>query len=169
MKVDMSAKYSSLSVAVATMFYRGAIMVLIATVTSDAVANATATEMTEQDERLASANDKFAVDVYKQQASATDDNIFASPLSISVALAMTYLGARGQTKAQMKDVLHFADVDEDQLHKSFSDIQSALNKPENNVYVANSLFADNSYKFLKEFTVNGLKYYGAKFKPVDFR
>jgi len=113
LKVDMSAKNSSLSAAVATMFYRGAIMVLIATVTYGALANATATEMTEQDERLASANDKFAVDVYKQQASATDDNIFASPLSISVALAMTYLGARGQTKAQMKDVLHFADVDED--------------------------------------------------------
>jgi len=52
-------------------------------------------------QNLSAANAKFALDLYKFHTSATDQNIFMSPLSISVALALTYLGARGQTKSQM--------------------------------------------------------------------
>ena len=120
---------------------------------------------------LSSANIKFAVDVYKNQARATDGNIFFSPLSISVALGMTYLGARAETKSQMKQVLHFSDVEEDHLHQTFADIQSALNKPEQpyKLYTANRLFADKSYKILDEFLAAGRKYYAADLEPVDFR
>jgi len=47
-----------------------------------------------------------------------------SPLSVSVALAMTYLGAKVHTGVQMKQVLHFNDVQNDQLHRAFGDILS---------------------------------------------
>ena len=124
-----------------------------------------------QGQHLSEANTKFAVDLYGQQASATDQNIFMSPLSISIALAMTYLGARGETKSQMKDVLHFATVEEDHIHQAFADIQSALNRPEQayKLYMANRLFGEKSYKFLDDFLAAGLKYYAAELAPVDFR
>jgi len=94
-----------------------------------------------------------------------------SPLSISVALAMTYAGARGATKSQMKDVLHFADVEEEHLHQAFTDVQSALNKPGQpyKLYMANRLFGDQSYTFLDEFLAAGRKHYGAELAAVDFR
>jgi len=54
--------------------------------------------MSQSQDRLSIANGKFALDLYKFHASPSDQNIFMSPLSVSVALAMTYLGARGQTR-----------------------------------------------------------------------
>jgi len=126
---------------------------------------------TMQGQHLSAANTKFALDLYKLHTSPTEQNVFMSPLSITVALAMTYLGARGQTKSQMKDVLHFSDVEEDQLHQSFTDIQSALNKPQQSykLYMANRLFGDKSYTFLDEFLAAGRKHYAAEIAPVDFR
>ena len=126
---------------------------------------------TVQGEGLSSANSKFALDLYRLHTSPTDKNIFICPLSISVALAMTYLGARGETKAQMRDVLHFSDVEEDQLHQAFTDILSALNKPQQSykLFTANRLFAEKSYTFLDEFLAAGRKHYAAELAPVDFR
>jgi len=126
---------------------------------------------TVQRQNLSAANTKFAFDLYKLHTSPADQNVFMSPLSISVALAMTYLGARGQTSSQMRDVLHFADVEEDQLHQAFTDIMSALNKPQQSykLYMANRLFAEKSYTFLDEFLAAGRKHYGAELAPVDFR
>jgi len=125
----------------------------------------------QQGEHLSAANTKFAVDLYKLHTSSTDGNIFMSPFSISVALAMTFLGAQGQTKSQMKDVLHFTSIEEDHLHEAFTDIQSALNKPNQpyKLYVANRLFGEKSYSFLDEFLVAGRKCYGAELAAVDFR
>jgi len=125
----------------------------------------------EQGQRLSSANTKFALDLYKLHASPADQNVFMSPLSISVALAMTYLGARGQTKAQMREVLHFSDVEEAHLHQVFTDIQSTLNKPGQlyKLYMANRLFGEKSYKFLDEFLAAGRMHYSAELAPVDFR
>ena len=136
-----------------------------------AVGDTTIFQNAVQGQHLSAANSKFAVDLYNRQASATDQNIFMSPLSISIALAMTYLGARGQTKSQMQEVLHFTDVEEDHLHQAFADVQTALNKPEQayKLYLANRLFGEKSYEFLDEFVAAGLKYYAAELAPVDFR
>jgi len=144
------------------------VIVAMAGVLGDA---SSAFKNTQQGQLLSAANTKFALDLYKRLPSPSGQNVFMSPLSISVALAMTYLGARGQTKSQMKDVLHYADVDEDQLHQAFSDIQSALNKPgqQYKLYMANQLFGEKSYTFLDEFLAAGLKHYAAQLAPVDFR
>ena len=125
----------------------------------------------EQGQHLSAGNTKFAFDLYQRQTLPEDDNIIFSPFSIYTALAMTYLGARGQTKSQMRDVLHFDDVEEEHLHQAFSDILSALNKSEQayKLYTANQLFGEKTYSFLDEFLANGLKYYAAELAPVDFR
>jgi serine protease inhibitor len=51
-------------------------------------------------------NKHFALDLYRTQRE-TPVNLIFSPYSVSVALAMTYAGARGQTEAQMARALHF--------------------------------------------------------------
>jgi len=175
LNLNMSWKYFSLpvGVGVAKLPRCSAITLLVFAVMAGVVGDATVFQNTEQGQRLSVANTKFAVDLYQRQtsATATDKNIFISPLSISIALAMTYLGARGQTKSQMKDVLHFTDVEEDQLHQAYTDIQSALNKPEQayKLYMVNRLFGEKTYKFLDDFLAAGLKYYTAELAPVDFR
>ena len=47
----------------------------------------------------------FAADLYAKLA-AQEGNLFFSPFSIDVALAMTYAGARGKTADEMAEVLH---------------------------------------------------------------
>jgi len=63
------------------------------------------------------------------------------------------------------------DVEEDSLHQAFSDIQSAINKPQQayKLYMANRLFGDKLYTFLDEFLAAGCKHYDAELAPVDFR
>ena len=71
----------------------------------------------------------------------------------------------------MKDVLHLDDVEEDHLHQTFTDVQSALNKPHQpyKLYMANRLFGDKSYTFLDEFLAAGRKHYDDELAAVDFR
>jgi serpin B len=60
---------------------------------------------------LTDANAAFALDLYRTLAVASDDNILLGPQSISTALAMVHVGARGQTEADMAKVLHFDEFD----------------------------------------------------------
>jgi len=71
----------------------------------------------------------------------------------------------------MRQVLHFTDVEEDQLHEAFSDILVAVNKPNQayKLYMASRLFGEKSYTFLTEFLTAGRKHYAAELAPVDFR
>jgi serpin B len=54
-----------------------------------------------------SANNAFAVDLYAHvRATAQPGNLFTSPLSATLALTMTYAGAKGQTATEMASALH---------------------------------------------------------------
>ena len=67
---------------------------------------------------LVDRNCAFAFDLY-QSLRNTGGNLFYSPHSISLALAMTYAGARGDTEQQMADTLRFT-LPNNQLHPAFN-------------------------------------------------
>ncbi|NXT84133.1 ILEUA inhibitor, partial [Zapornia atra] len=57
---------------------------------------------------LSAANTKFCLDFFKQLSKVKgNENIFFSPLSISAALSMVQLGARGNTAEEMEKVGYF--------------------------------------------------------------
>ncbi|WP_049922365.1 serpin family protein [Halopiger djelfimassiliensis] len=51
-----------------------------------------------------------------------DENLFFSPYSISVALAMTYAGARGETATEMAETLRY-ELEGDDLHAAFGALE----------------------------------------------
>ena len=56
-------------------------------------------------EQLTSANTLFALELFRTlNESSPTGNIFFSPFSISSALAMVFLGAKGSTAAQLSKV-----------------------------------------------------------------
>ena len=115
-------------------------------------------------------NNSFCFDLYKE-LKGEEGNLFFSPYSISTALAMTYAGARGETEKEMAQVLHFP-LTQESLHPAFSKLQSDLNAIQNKgdvqISIANSLWAQESYKFLDSFIELNKKYYGAGLYFVDF-
>ena len=134
---------------------------------------ATSEELTD----LVAGNSAFAFDLYRT-LSAEDGNLFFSPYSISQAVAMTYAGARGETKLQMADTLHFT-LPQDTLHPAFNSLYLDLDsrgggKGDNDpsafsLNIANSLWAQHDYRFLDEFFEVVAQNYGAGVTPLDFR
>ncbi len=108
---------------------------------------------------LVDGNSAFAFDLY-QALSEADGNLFYSPYSISLALVMTYAGARGETAQQMADTLHFT-LENNRLHPAFNwlDIELASRgegvkgKDEGGfrLNIVNAIWGQEGYKFLSEF------------------
>lgn len=119
---------------------------------------------------LAKDNNAFAVDLYRNLAQ-DEGNIFFSPYSISVALAMTYMGARGRTAEQMASTLHFS-LKGDALHRSFGALVKKMNdagkKGNYRLSVANRLWGQKGYTFLRGFLEGVKKNYDAPLELLDF-
>jgi serpin B len=125
---------------------------------------------------LVDGNSAFAFDLY-QVLRDTAGNLFYSPYSISLALAMTYAGARGETAEQMADTLHFV-LPQDTLHQAFSDLvleldhrgEGARGKDGEGfrLNIVNDIWGQKDFKFLSEFLDVLAENYGAGMRILDF-
>jgi serpin B len=111
----------------------------------------------------------FAVDLYGHLRS-QPGNLFFSPESISTAFAMAYAGARGQTAAEMQQVLHFT-LPPDQLHSTMGALLAAMNAPHKGyaLRVADALWAQQNAAFLPGYLKLVQSDYAAGFHRVDFK
>ncbi|XP_054237899.1 leukocyte elastase inhibitor [Indicator indicator] len=120
-------------------------------------------------ENLDNANSRFALDLLRRfNETNPTGNVFFSPFSVSAALAMVLLGARGNTESQMLKTLHFDKVED--VHSRFQTLTMDVNRS-NAPYLlrlANRLFGEKTYSFLPDFLVNTQKLYGADLATVDF-
>jgi serpin B len=128
--------------------------------------------------QLVAGNSQFAFDLYQAlRQEGGEGNLFYSPYSISIALAMAYAGARGETERQMAEALHFT-LPQDRLHPSFNaldlELASRGEQPiaENGrpfrLKVANALWGQRGYHFLPEFLELLAINYGAGMHLLDF-
>ncbi|XP_036934239.1 leukocyte elastase inhibitor-like isoform X1 [Acanthopagrus latus] len=119
---------------------------------------------------LSKANTTFALALLKKLSDNDKTaNVFYSPFSISSALAMVMMGARGNTATQMSECLKTRDVQDD-VHSSFAQLLGELNKA-NAPYalsVANRLYGEQSYQFVEHFLGGTMKHYNAELESVDF-
>lgn len=125
---------------------------------------------------LVDGNTDFALDLYQQIAD-DHDNLFYSPFSMSVALSMTYAGARGDTAAEMAQVMHY-DLSQDKLHPAFDWLDlhlMDLGEPPVNedsepfqLSVANSIWGQKDYHFEQAFLDTLALNYGAGLRVLDF-
>ncbi|XP_058412585.1 serpin B4-like isoform X1 [Diceros bicornis minor] len=134
---------------------------------------------------LSEANTHFAVDLFQQLKKSEKDNIFYSPLSISLALAMTYSGAQGNTALQIGKVLHFNDITDStrgrastahveklrNVHQQFQKLLTELKKPTDayDLSIANRLYGEKEFQFRQEYMENVKKFYLASVESADFR
>jgi len=122
----------------------------------------------EETNSVVSANNQFAFDLYSRYKS-KEGNIFYSPYSISLALAMTYEGARGETAEEIQAVFHFPQ-DANMRRESYLDLYQEINKKDKKykLSTANALWAQENYKFLEDYFNLVEKYYHGKTTNLDF-
>ncbi len=113
----------------------------------------------------------FALKLY-QHLKGEGNNLFFSPYSISSALAMTYVGARGGTKEEMAKVLHLPS-DVEVVGKGFLGMEKRLMEIAQKGLVelinANSLWVQRDYSLLDSFLGITKRYFQAEVHLVDFR
>ncbi|MCX6828860.1 MAG: serpin family protein [candidate division Zixibacteria bacterium] len=95
-------------------------------------------------------------------------NIFVSPLSAMLALAMTYNGASGETRTAMEKVLAFEGLDRAATNKSIQDLTSSMkdSDPTVQLSIANSIWARAGLKFRQDFFDLVRKTYDAELRPL---
>ncbi|MFC2014974.1 serpin family protein [Chloroflexota bacterium] len=127
-------------------------------------------------EILVNDNSDFTFDLY-HKLKGTDENLFYSPYSISLALAMTYAGARGETEAQMAETLNFS-LPQCCLHPAFNWLDSALasrgegakGKDDEGfrLNIANAIWGQKDYDFLADYLDVLAENHGTGLRVLDF-
>ncbi|MCK6506993.1 serpin family protein [Myxococcota bacterium] len=146
------------------------------------VASSTARETdpdaTEAEVRQLSADDAaFGLDMYRLLAASSTDNLFLSPHSVSVALAMAWAGAEGDTEAQMASALRWT-LAEDRLHPAMNALDLALATRDEGLEpdegdgfqlsIVNQLFGQEGFAFEAPFLDTLALHYGAGLRLLDF-
>ena len=117
-------------------------------------------------------DNQFAVDLYAQlDREQPGKNLFFSPTSISLALAMTAAGARDGTQSEMAQVLHL-DADLARAHAHYHQLLGQWNaageKRPYQLRVANRLWGQKGCSIRPEFLALTGQQYGAEMWLVDF-
>ena len=114
-----------------------------------------------------SSNNAFATDLYAQFSS-TDGNVFFSPVSIQMALAMTWGGANGQTADEMTKALHFDADTHKRLGAFAADVNSGAKAGGYELASSNALWLDRGFPFDRDYISFVRKSYKAKLAAADF-
>jgi serpin B len=113
---------------------------------------------------------QFAWELYAR-LSGNEGNLFLSPGSITMALAMTYAGAEGATRDDMAKTLHFQ-LPKPQLDEAMQELLTLWKKSDSkqgyHLHVANRLWGQKGHTFLDKFLETTRTNYGAELALVDF-
>ncbi len=116
-----------------------------------------------------SAGKRFAFNLLGQ-ANVPEANLFLSPLSASVALAMTMNGAAGETWSQMRDVLGFESLTEDEINVangSLLDLLAGID-PAVEAATANSVWTRQGFPVHADFVEAVRERFDAEVAELDF-
>ena len=121
--------------------------------------------------RLVEAETRFGMALYRELAAeAPGRNVCVSPASVSAALAMTWNGARGETRQAMARALGLEGMSVEEANRGHAALQAALAAADSAVELtlANSLWLRRGVRLVPEFLRANRGYYGAEVSELDF-
>ncbi len=122
-------------------------------------------------EQVIAADNLFGIELFQRVlTNDTADNIFISPTSVALALAMTYNGADGDTKSAMQETLRKQGLTPEELNQSYNALIDALVSVDPKVLleIANSIWYRNDIEVLSEFIGVNQTYYDAEVNSLVF-
>jgi serine protease inhibitor len=120
---------------------------------------------------LIQADNTFAFKLFQEiNEQEGDKNIFISPLSVAMALGMTYNGAAGTTQQAMQEVLELQGMNLQEVNESYRSLIDLLQDldPSVEFVLANSIWYRNTMTFAQEFLDLNRDYFDAEVEAIDF-
>ncbi len=127
--------------------------------------------LTATEQQKANADNAFSLKLLKATLSNnTGDNLFLSPLSVSMAIGMTSNGAAGQTLHDIRNTMNFNNFTEDQVNAYYQKLITELPglDSKTSLKIANSIWYANSITPLSPFLQVNTTSYNAKVQSADF-
>jgi serpin B len=119
------------------------------------------------------ADNGFGIALFRELAKRdVDQNLFISPVSVALALQMTYNGAKGDTQQAMAKAMELKGLSLEEINKANAALLASLSKPtrvpppppeqETTLTIANSLWLDRNRPLKPEFVQRNRDFYGAE-------
>ena len=121
--------------------------------------------------KLINANTRFGFKLFSAVAKQdAGKNIFISPSSVAIALAMAYNGANGETQQAMAQAMELQGISLQALNQANATLKTLLANPDADVQlaIANSLWTRQGISFQPEFLQRNRQFYQAKVSELDF-
>ena len=122
--------------------------------------------------KLIAADNEFGLKLFRQirTAEGDDSNLFISPLSVAMALGMTYNGAAGSTESTMRGTLELGDLTREEINTAYRDVIDLLSGLDGSVRftLANSIWYRQGLPVRQEFIDVNREFFDAEVAALDF-
>ncbi len=130
-------------------------------------------QLTVAESKLVDADNRFAFKLFREVAAQepTESNVLLSPLSVGMALGMTYNGAAGTTREAMQDVLELDGMTLQEVNEAYQSLIALLLDldPTVEFLLANSIWYRQEITVVATFLDNMQRYFGAEISALDFQ
>lgn len=125
--------------------------------------------LTASENAVIHANNGFAFELLREVAE-PGQNVFVSPLSVSMALGMALNGAAGETFEAVRSGLRLPDLAMDEINEGYRGLRDLLFRldPSVEIAVANSMWMRQGYTFEARFSDAIRTYFDARAQTLDF-
>ncbi|MFC1611918.1 serpin family protein [Myxococcota bacterium] len=126
---------------------------------------------TDKELALAQSSNQFGFKLLDEVVSLSEGgNVFVSPLSVSMALGMTYNGAKGTTAEGMATALEYGDLTLEEVNHAYRDLINLLTTldPKVTMEIANSIWYREGFNVLDAFIEVNQLYFDAVVSALDF-
>lgn len=116
-------------------------------------------------------DNEFALELLRKTIDNTaENNVFISPLSVSIALGMAWNGADGLTRTEMEAALKMTGMSADNINEYYKIMLDSLPTADSNtkLKIANSIWYRNGFQIKQPFLDVNAAYFDAEIRSLDF-
>ena len=124
-----------------------------------------------RESELPAANRAFSFSLFQELLQAApNENLFVSPLSVSMALSMLYNGASGETQQEMARALAYQNLSLEAINQGQLTLRKRLQNTGEGaeVRVANALWGKEGLNFQSEFLAKNERFYDGRLEALPF-
>ncbi|XP_076822175.1 leukocyte elastase inhibitor-like [Clavelina lepadiformis] len=116
-------------------------------------------------------SNNFAFNIYQTLVNDNNENVFLSPQSVSMTMAMVLLGADDNTAVELKRGLGYEGMSTSTLHQNNHEILKKMSNMKSSVLleIANKLFPEISYTMKEKFLESCQTFYASEIEGKDFK